>query len=194
MNARVTALVTLFLIGTALVGGEPTTAPFSEFEKAIKSDKREWRVVRPRLSKMFNAERKRLGKDFEKELLKFIDADIERHGWWVFLVDPECLGTNPPQPYLALLIMEQRIALYEKRQGLDNQATLVGESVMTAIFSKRLGFDHLAAVHKARARRLVAQNRILEGAWPILDKKSRKVYESIKIKEPTSRTKPSGKK
>ncbi|MCK4276311.1 MAG: hypothetical protein KAX78_07345, partial [Phycisphaerae bacterium] len=65
-------------------------------------------------------------------------------------------------------------------------------NVRAAIISKNLGFHDLALAHKTRVKQLIANDKVLRGAWPALDARSRKTYESIKLDTTSAQSRPKG--
>src|SRR6056297_1908682 len=59
--------------------------PFKELKLLIKKDS-SWFSNRDRKAYFINKEKDRLGSDFKKELLVFIDDNIEHHYWVAFII------------------------------------------------------------------------------------------------------------
>lgn len=200
MKRNLLAFFTVLVVTSWLIGGEKPQRPFSRLLEATEGReprwnnvKRGWHIRKVELSKLFNQERKRLGERFDVEVIKFVDGDTARHREVSsYLTSKGYLGGNRARPYLALAIIQQGIVLCEKRKGPEDRTNLVVVNVAAAIVSKNLGFHDLALAHKTRAEQLVAKNKTLEGAWPALDARSRKTYESIKLDTTSAQSKPKG--
>src|SRR6266850_2634482 len=92
-------------------------ASFANLEKAVKEQTGGWTANKERLSTVFDAERKRLGDQFDRELLRWLGNDPERHYWIsLFLEDEGYLHGSKRLPQLSLLVKQQGLALV---QGKD---------------------------------------------------------------------------
>jgi len=132
-------------------------------------------------AKYFNAERKRLGESFQRELLKYVGENVQRHYWCAaFLTTYSDIGTTPPMPELALLLLEQGITLCRASLSHSrNKEDLVTLSVSAALLSQQLGLSVQAKHHRARAEHLVEEDPHLAGAWPVQSQANRKIFNSI---------------
>ncbi|MFL6209822.1 MAG: TonB family protein [Pyrinomonadaceae bacterium] len=157
-----------------------TPAPFAELDKQVKTQEGGWAGSKQPLATLFNAERKRLGDEFEKELLKYIGIDVEKHYWVsLFLTVPDYLHGNKPLPKLALVIKDKALSLLSDKQDEDSLGSTVELSVTAAVLSETIGEHSLAAFYKERAERLLARNPDLRAWFPFMGDKERQLYNSI---------------
>jgi hypothetical protein len=155
--------------------------PFTKLEGKTESRWSGWGVNNRDKATHFNSERKRLGENFQRELLKYVGEDVQRHYWCAaFLSDAGYADDNPTLPKLALLLLEQGITLCNTDLShRRNKVHLVSLSVNAALLSQQLGLAVQAKHHRARAERLVEKDRNLDEAWPVMAEDERKVFESI---------------
>ena len=158
--------------------------PFANLEGKTKSRWSGWGVNNRDKAKVFNAERKRLGKAFQRELLKYVAEDIQRHYWCAsFLTANSYIGDNAAMPKLALLLLEQGITLCKADLSQDgNKGHLVSFSANAAVLCQQLGLNVQAKHHRGTTERLIEQAPDLVGAWPCMTKDERKVFDSIPYK------------
>ena len=172
-------------VAVLALAGKPAEAlsPFASLEKQVKTQWGGWSGDQRRLYPLFNKERKRLGDKFEEELLKFIGRDVTRHYWvsW-YLTSPGYLGDQQALPQLALLILEQGIAICHGQPDRGRRNQVLRLQVYAAVISKRLGLDALARYHKVAAEEIVRKDPIVVGAWPCMSEENRKVYAAIEVK------------
>lgn len=158
--------------------------PFAKLEGKTESKWSGWGVNNGDKAKYFNSERKRLGENFERELLKYVGEDIQRHYWCAaFLSDAGYAGDNPTVPKLALLLLEQGITLSNADLSHGrNKGHLVSLSINAALLSQQLGLKVQAKHHRSAAERLVEEDQELAGAWPCMGEDEQKVFDSIPYK------------
>jgi hypothetical protein len=102
--------------------------------------------------KLFNEERVRLGKNFEKELWKYLGKDVEKHYWISsFIVWEGYLQGNPPLPELSFKIKKRGVKLI----GKTEDEVKIGEKITflrdLAVASYRAGKIKRALKYKRRA-------------------------------------------
>lgn len=155
-------------------------APFAELDKQVQTQEGGWAGSKQPLATLFNAERKRLGDEFEKELLKYVGTDIEKHYWTsLFLTEPGYLHGNKPLANLSLRIKDKALALLRDKQDEDSLGSTVELSVTAAVLSESIGEHSLAAAYKKQAESLLSRNDDLRAWFPFLDDKERQLYDSI---------------
>jgi hypothetical protein len=160
--------------------GQTTSRPFASLERAVKAERGGWAGDKSKLSTVFDAERRRLGANFETELLKWLGQDIERHYWIsFFLEDQSYLNGNIRLPYLSLLVKEQGLSLARQKRDEESQGYVVGLSITAATLSSELGLSSLATSHKNEAEALLKSNPDLSAFVPGLGEDERKRYDNI---------------
>lgn len=133
-----------------------------------------------KLSTLFNAERIRLGKNFEPELLQYLGSDVDRHYWIsAFLEVPSYLHGNQPLRHLSLLIKQQGLSLLRGQTDQESLGSVVSLSVTAAVLSEDLGLHSLAAAYKADAEKLIAADEDFGGWFPAMDDYGRCLYTTI---------------
>ena len=173
MMRTLISLVPAALAGAMICLTVEQDPPFARLERQVKSQWGGWAGDKRQLFPLFNEERKRLGDRFEKELLKFVGSDVSRHCWVsAFLTCPSYLEGNDAKPQLALLILEQALAIMGSEADPNKRHEAVRAHVCAAVLSKRLGLHFLAASHKRKACEL-------RGAYPAMPTEDRRIYESI---------------
>ena len=172
--------ILLFLLAAPCVLAQSDTKPFAEFDKEVKQE--QWDGNKERLSTSFNAERKRLGSSFESELLKYIDADIEKHYWIsFFLEDPDYLHGSQSLPYLSLLIKEQGLKFMGgKSPNEESLGFALGLNASAAVLSEKLGLRTLAIWHKSSAEAYLQARPGLKYYFPAMSEDEQRVYQSLK--------------
>ncbi len=167
MLSRMTCSLALILLATLVLNAQqPMTSPFPQLENELKSGSGGWNGDKEKLSKVFDAERRRLGDAFEAELLKWLGKDPERHYWISSFVENESyLHGNKRLPDLSMLIKEQGLALVRDKDDEDSRHYFVGLSVTAAILSSELGKVESARSHKTEAERLLLQPNIPPTLW-----------------------------
>jgi len=194
MKNRVFAPTFLFILAAcaaiAVLGQRESPAPFDEMDKVVRSQGG-WAFNTESLAKLFNIERKRLGDQFEQELMKYLGQDLEKHYWISTYLEAEYyLRGATPLPQLSLLIKHQSLALLEWKEDFASLSNVMRFSVSAALLSERLGFYQLAVSHKMRAERLVLKNADLKTSIPAITEEEHQLYEAL----PISYTEPDGKR
>jgi TonB family protein len=155
-------------------------APFAALDAQVKKQPGGWSGWKQPLATLFNAERRRLRGRFERELLRYIEGDVEKHYWAsLFLVEPAYLQGNRPLPELSLFIKHQALALLRDREGEVEQGYVVMLSVTAAVVSETVGLGALARAYKNEAERLLAEKPALAASFPALGERERRIYDSI---------------
>lgn len=99
MTVKILFLVFIFFVSYSFVAAQ-TTKPFAELDRQVKVQRGGFNGSKQPLAAAFNAERKRLGKQFETELLKYLGDDVEKHYWIsTFLEADSYLQGNAPLPH-----------------------------------------------------------------------------------------------
>ncbi|MFY9221287.1 MAG: hypothetical protein WAQ98_01380 [Blastocatellia bacterium] len=130
---------------------------------------------------LFDKERRKLGKTFQKELLKYLKNDVEKHYWIsIFLEAPSLQKQSKPLPLLSLLIKQQALALCAGKSDPDSLSNTVSLAVTAAVLCKKLNLDHLAIFYKNQAEELIKENQDLRYSFPAMEEFEHKLYESIK--------------
>ena len=160
---------------------QPGEAPFASLEKAVKEERGGWAGDKSRLSAVFDAERKRLGDRFERELLKWLGNDPERHYWISFFLATESyLHGSKPLPHLSLLVKQQGLALVQGKDDEESRGYVVGFAITAAILGDELGFHTLASSYKSEAEGLLLRQPNLSVYIPAVSSDKRRRYDEIK--------------
>jgi TonB family protein len=172
--------LSLTLLSNTALARQSGDAPFAEFDRQLKSQPGGWAGDKGRLSGYFDGERKRLGRRFESELMKYIRGDVEKHYWISFFLEsPSYLHGNTPLPHLSLLIKEQGLSLARNGADEESRGFVVGLGVTAAVLAEQLGLTELAIAHKAEAERLLAADKGLSVHFPGMVEEERTLYRSI---------------
>jgi hypothetical protein len=131
---------------------------------------------------LFNKERRKLGQNFQKELLKYLKNDVEKHYWIsIFLEAPSLQKPgSKPLPFLSLLIKQQALALCIGKDDSDSLSNTVSLAVTAAVLCKKLNLDYLAIFYKKQAEELMQQKEDLRYSFPAMEEFEHKLYELIK--------------
>ena len=172
----------LFLIalvaGCTLVGAQ-TSSPFAELDRHVKTEQKGFWGGDDSTVTLFNAARKRLGKNFEAELMKYLGEDVEKHYWISAYLDyDDYLQGSERLPQLSLRIKQRGLSLIEKLPEEDTFSSVVGLNVTAAILSKKLKLDAEAKAYKAKAENLI-KKEAYQGTFPALDEADRAIYDAI---------------
>src|SRR5688572_11717419 len=105
-------LIVLFA-SCALVSAQDS-APFAELDRHVKTTQNGYFGGEEATVTLFNNERKRLGKNFESALLKYLGEDLDKHYWISLYVEVEnYLQGNERLPQLSLRIKQKGLAVAE---------------------------------------------------------------------------------
>ena len=78
MKKPFAVIVVFFFLGLH-VSAQSTNAPFSLLDRRVKDERGGWAGSKEDFSRIFRAERARLGASFESELLRYLGTDIDKH-------------------------------------------------------------------------------------------------------------------
>ncbi len=155
--------------------------PFASFERAVREEKGGFAGDKSKLSKVFQDERNRLGKDFESELWKYLGDDADKHFWIAaFLTSGSYLHGNPAMPGLAFQIRTRNLKLLEGRTDNRSRGRAVSINRHLAISAKLEGKQTDAIMYRDKAEAIFAKDR--DGLWAYVSGQtdySRCVYENI---------------
>ncbi|MBX3268176.1 MAG: energy transducer TonB [Acidobacteria bacterium] len=155
--------------------------PFASFERAVREEKGGFAGDKSKLSKVFQDERNRLGKDFESELWKYLGDDADKHFWIAaFLTSTSYLHGNPAMPELAFQIRTRNLKLLEGRTDNRSRGRAVSINRHLAISAKLEGKQTDAMMYRDKAEAILAKDR--DGLWAYVSGQtdfSRCVYENI---------------
>jgi TonB family protein len=174
------AIATILFCAVVLHAQTPDDAPFAVMDKEVKYAPLRWAGDKESLSKIFDDERRRLGPQFESELLKWLEKDPTKHYWVSAFVECESyLHGNKRLPELSLLIKEQGLALVRDKNDNESLGYVVGLSVTAAVLSDELGLASLAISHKSEAERLLLRDPLLGGHVPAMSAAEWQRYHAI---------------
>jgi hypothetical protein len=177
-------LFAAFLLAAVVLQAQQSQeAPFAGVEKAVKEEQGGWAGNKERLSKVFADERKRLGKQFESELMKWLGTDPDKHYWASAFLDWEVyLYGNKRLPELSLLIKQQGLELVSDKDSDEIRGFVIGMSITAAILSDELGLRTLASSYKSEAERLLRLNPELAAYIPAVSDAERRRYDEIPLR------------
>jgi TonB family protein len=179
MLKQTTFLIAILLSVVVVQAQQPSEAPFAVLDKAVNEER--WGGNKERLSKVFDDERRKLGAQFESELLKWLGADPAKHYWVSAFLDYESyLHGNKRLPELSLLIKEQGLELLRGKSDDESLGYIVGLSVTAATLSAELGLEPLAISHKTAAQAMLQVNPLLGGHVPSMSEAEWRRYDAIK--------------
>lgn len=159
---------------------EYSPGAFTDLDKQVQRQRGGWEGFKQPLATLFNAERERLDGSFQRELLKYIDTDVEKHYWVsLFLTEPGYLHGNRPLYPLSLFIKQRALTLLNGKSDKESLGHKVKLSASAAVVSERIGLDTLANVYKTEAERLLAKDSELRASFPAMSVEDRKLYDSI---------------
>lgn len=172
----------VLLSAVALQAQETGPISFIALENEITRESHRWSGDKASLSKLFDDERRRLGTQFEKELLKWLASDPEKHYWISFFIESESyLHGNKRLPELSLLIKQQGITLVKRHdKDDDSQRFFIGLNCTAAILSDELGLEALARFHKHQVEDLLRRDPSLSRHVPAVSQAERLRYDEIK--------------
>lgn len=172
-------LICLFCASAVLAQESPE--PAAGFERLVRSCDDAQTVI--------DAERRRLGANFEKELLKYLGNDVEKHYRVAGHVSSCCRKQDDKSlDLLSLTIMQQALSLLSDKKDEHSLYTTVTLRILSAVQSEQLGFHVLAVAHKSEAEKLVTQRPILRGGFPAMEKEEWEIYDSLPKRPVVSKT------
>lgn len=156
--------------------------PFEIFDQAVKEQRGGFSGNKANLSTVFNKERIRLSKNFEVELWKYLDKDVDKYYWIsFFLTSKSYLHGNTPLDDLAFNIRQKAIELLEKKTDKSSLGKKVTILRKLAITSKQFEKTDLAQKYKSDAELLLSENDL--GAYITgLNKYDKCIYANIENK------------
>ena len=144
------------------------------------------------MSKLFQAERINLGKNFESELWKYLGNDRAKYYWSaLFLESKMFLHGNPSSLELALAIREKILDLSDEpankeslnyNPGKPDPAKILADInalMKLTITAEKLGRIDTAAAYKSRAETLVNANLDLRDFFPVLSDFDSCIYKNV---------------
>lgn len=153
---------------------------FVELKTRLQEQRGGWAGSKQPLAEAFNAERKRLGEDFEAELMKFIGSDVKRHYWVAsFLTARSYLHGNQPLPEMALRVMQQGLSLLRKKEDRESRGNALSLSVNAAVLSAQMKLTEKAVAHKREVERLLTEDASLGAFFPAMYDEERVLYKGI---------------
>ncbi|HWS98683.1 MAG TPA: energy transducer TonB [Pyrinomonadaceae bacterium] len=159
---------------------EVAPVPFAEVEKQVRAQRGGWSGPKEPLTTLFNAERVRLGKEFEAELLKYLGTDVEKHYWVALLLtDTEYLRGNEPLPELSLLVADKALSLLGGKEDEEGLGHTVAVSVNAAVVSEKIERHPAAVAYKRKAETLLSKDPDLGAFFPALGQEERRLYDTI---------------
>jgi TonB family protein len=166
--------------------GEPS---FVALDSELMTTNHRWSGDKSALSKIFDDERRRLGPRFEKELLKWVQENAEKHYWISFFLESESyLHGNKRLPELSLLLKQQGITLVKNNHDDESKGYFIGLNMTAAILSAELGLGALARFYKHQAEDLLRRDPSLARHVPALSEAERRRYDEILVGIDTRRT------
>jgi TonB family protein len=170
----------LLMCSLLTILAQDNKVPFAKLDNQVKTQTGGWAGSKQDLSTVFNAERIRLGDNFEKELLKFLGNDIEKHYWISFFLEaPSYLHGNRPLPHLALLIKQQALSVLRGKTDQESLGDKVRLSVTAAVLSEDLGLHSLAESHKNDAEKILESSSEFRLWFPGMTDYDRCLYNLI---------------
>ncbi len=173
---RRSATVLLFVAAVLPLGAQERDAqpPFTALAEA-------WGQSHATESKLFQAERDRLGKDFLAELGTFLGDDIDRHYWIAaFLTEDSYLHGRAARPALAWMIRQQAIELAIRKGGMDALRREYPLRIYQVHGAWDLHLQMLASIQKARAAELY-RSYDLGACTPARSAAEYRLYEAIPL-------------
>ena len=183
MSKRIPYLFAAILLSAVVLHAQDTGhTPFIFLDNELVTTSRGWSGDKTGLSKIFDNERRRLGTQFESELLKWLASDPEKHYWISSFIDWEgYLHGNKRLPELSLLIKQQGLTLVKPHEGDDSKRLIIGLSITAAILSDELGLEALARFYKHQAEDLLRSDPSMSRHVPAVSEAERRRYDEIEI-------------
>lgn len=154
--------------------------PFESFRKAVKEESGGFAGNKENLSKVFNAERIRLGQTFETELWKYFGDDADKHFWVsLFLTAKSYLHGNEPLPELASKIRTRALELLKDRNDKRSVGRKVTIYRQLAVSSKLAGNQDDAVRFRDSSEGLLAKHDDIEAYVSGRTERDICVYQNI---------------
>ncbi len=150
--------------------------PFETFDKAIKEEKSGFDGDKGRLSLAFSTDRKNLGSQFESELWKYLNDDIDKHYLaGLFLQSPTYLHDLVALPQLALTVWSNALKL-KGNVAVDRRFTLL---VLSSVLAAKLNQQDVAMRFKVEAVKIAEADAKNDLGFPRMNEYERCLYENI---------------
>lgn len=154
--------------------------PFVVFDKAVKTEKAGFSGNKENLSKAFNQERIRLGENFESELWKYLENDIEKHyRIGSFLQSKSYLHGNQALPELALKIWQNGLELLKDKQDEESLGDKFKMLILSSVLAEKLGKSDLAVDYKKESEKITDSGFNTKIYFPALREFERCIYQNI---------------
>jgi TonB family protein len=179
---RLVFILTMSIIAVGITSkAQESNTPFAEFDRQLQAEPAGWAGDKSHLSAVFDAERQRLGKKFEFELMKYLQVDAEKHYWIsVFLEEPSYLHGNKPLPRLSIQLMGEGLSLLKDKTDVESLGLAYRFNIAAAVLSQKLEFWRQAVAYKTEAERLLTMNADLRLYFPAISKEELKIYQNLK--------------
>ncbi|HKR58957.1 MAG TPA: hypothetical protein VJS64_04430 [Pyrinomonadaceae bacterium] len=162
----------IVLLFACPVIAQESDKPASGFERLARSCDDAASVI--------DSERIRLGATFEKELVRYLADDVEKHYQIACHITSCCTKRKDTSlELLSLMIKQQALSLLRDKKDDHNLYTTVALHISSAVQSEQLGFHSLAIAHKSEAEWLVSKRPILKGGFPAMEKEEWELYDSL---------------
>lgn len=151
--ARLILILVIYAVFAVAVSAQEK--PFDRFESAVRAERGGFAGNKQELSKVFNAERIRLGDQFDAEVIKYLGSDVEKLYWiGFFLTSPSYLHGNVPLPESTYKIWKAAILLLEAKNDDSSLGRLLTIKSRLALVAKDLGRRTEALELKESAEKL----------------------------------------
>lgn len=135
--------------------------PFGAFVDAVNNERGGFSGNKENLSKVFNQERIKLGENFEAELWKYIENDVDKHFWISLFVESNSyLHGNTALPELAFRIRENALKLLENKDDERSLGRKVSLHRSQAIYYHNIKNQDSAIKSKILAEEILKNNQI----------------------------------
>ena len=181
MSKRIRYLIAAILLSAVVVYGQETVEPsFVALDNELMTTSHRWSGDKSVLSKIFDDERRRLGRRFESELLKWVENDPEKHYWISLFIESESyLHGNKRLPELSLLLKQQGLTLVKGQTDDESKGYFIGLNITAAILSDELGLRALARFYKHQAEDLLRRDPSMSSHIPAVSEAERRRYDEI---------------
>lgn len=175
---KVLFIVVLFSLAVGYAAAQD--APFQIFIEAVKKEPGGFNGNKENLSTVFNAERIRLGGEFEVSLWKYVDSDEEKHYWIpYFLTVKSYLHDNSPLPELASRIRQKALDLLVDKKDKSSIGRRINLMRELAISFKQQGKQELAIKYKTDAEEILRNRTDLTAYLISFSGLKRCIYENL---------------
>lgn len=182
MRRWILLLIIVVGLSVSAFGQKTSGDAFAELKTRLQEQRGGWAGSKQPLAEAFNAERKRLGEEFEAALMKFIGSDVERHYWVAsFLTARSYLHGNQPLPELALRVMQQGLSLSREKKDRESRGDTLRLSVNAAVLSAKMKLIEQAVAHKREVEHLLTKDPSLSTFFPGMYDDERRLYRRIGV-------------